>query len=122
MNRIRGARTRPSDSQTMTDVAGGGQRARSSTEGVEDADTSHLSGLLIGYGSIGRRHLANLHAAGVTNWAIVHTGSGTVPLEPPCPARTYPTLEDALESESPTFAVIANPTSMHVSTALACVQ
>lgn len=81
-----------------------------------------MRALLVGYGSIGRRHLNNFHDLGVDDWAIVHTGKGTLPLEPPCPVRTYADLGDALERESPTFAVVANPTSLHVDTALACID
>src|SRR5580704_5989893 len=79
-----------------------------------------MTGLLVGYGSIGRRHLTNLHRLGVTDWAVVHSGQGTLPLQSPGPARIYSDLSEALEKESPSFAVIANPTSMHVPTALAC--
>jgi predicted dehydrogenase len=79
-----------------------------------------MTGLLVGYGSIGRRHLANLHSLGVTDWAVVHTGQGTLPLELPSPARIYPELSKALEEELPSFAVIANPTSLHMGAALAC--
>ena len=79
-----------------------------------------MRGLLVGYGSIGRRHLTNLHSLGVTDWAVVHTGQGTLPLELPCPARIYSDLPEALEKEVPSFAVIANPTSLHVHAALAC--
>ena len=38
------------------------------------ATRSGASGLLVGFGSIGRRHLTNLHALGVDDWAVVHTG------------------------------------------------
>lgn len=79
-----------------------------------------MTGLLIGYGSIGRRHLVNLHGLGVADWAVVHTGQGTLPLELPCSARVYPDLPKALENERPSFAVIANPTSLHVQDALTC--
>lgn len=81
-----------------------------------------MNGLLIGYGSIGRRHLANFHELGVRDWAVVHTGKGTLPFEPPCPVRRYSNLDEALEREHPGFAVIANPTSLHVSTAIACLN
>jgi len=79
-----------------------------------------MTGLLVGYGSIGRRHIANLHSLGVTDWAVVHTGHGTIPLELPYPARIYSDLPKALEKEQPSFAVIANPTSLHMGAALAC--
>lgn len=81
-----------------------------------------VRGLLVGYGSIGRRHLQNLHALGVDDWAVVHTGSGTLPLEPPCPVRTYGDLQEALDAEAPAFAVVANPTNLHVPTAVACLH
>jgi predicted dehydrogenase len=79
-----------------------------------------LTGLLVGYGSIGRRHLANLYGLGVTDWAVVHTGRGTLPLDPPGPVRAYRNLVEALDEETPTFAVIANPSSLHLDAALAC--
>jgi predicted dehydrogenase len=79
-----------------------------------------MTGLLIGYGSIGRRHLTNLHSLGVTDWAVVHTGQGTLPLELPCRTRIYSDITKALEKELPSFAVIANPTSLHTQAALAC--
>lgn len=81
-----------------------------------------MKGLLVGYGSIGRRHLANLHSLGVQDWAVVHTGMGTLPLQPPCPVSTYLDLREALRHEEPAFAVVANPTSLHVETALACID
>ncbi len=80
------------------------------------------TGLLVGFGSIGRRHLANLHALGVTDWAVVHTGRGTLPFEPPTPVRTYPDLASALAAESPAFAVVANPTALHLAAAQACAE
>ncbi|MEY2458843.1 MAG: hypothetical protein QOG30_673 [Acidimicrobiaceae bacterium] len=81
-----------------------------------------MKGLLVGYGSIGRRHLANFHTLGVEDWVVVHTGKGTLPVEPPCPVRTYADLGDALLEEAPDFAVIANPTNLHVPTAIACIE
>jgi predicted dehydrogenase len=81
-----------------------------------------MKGLLVGFGSIGRRHLTNLHQLGVSDWSVVHTGRGTLPLEPPCPVRTYSDLSEALAEDRPTFAVIANPTSLHVPTAVACAR
>ena len=90
--------------------------------GADPTTAGPGTGLLVGYGSIGRRHLANLHALGVEDWAIVHTGAGTVAFEPPGPARVYPTLDDALREEKLTFAVVANPTALHRSTAQTCLR
>jgi predicted dehydrogenase len=47
---------------------------------------------------------------------------GTLPLEPPCQISRYDELSDALQHEESAFAVIANPTSVHVETALACIE
>lgn len=81
-----------------------------------------MRGLLVGFGSIGRRHLTNLHELGVDEWTIVHTGKGTLPLEPPCPADVYDDLDTALAETQPDFAVVANPTNLHAETASTCVQ
>ena len=81
-----------------------------------------LKGLLVGFGSIGRRHLTNLHDLGVQEWALVHTGRGSLPVELPAPATIYANLDQALQDESPAFAVVANPTSLHVPTAQACLD
>jgi predicted dehydrogenase len=81
-----------------------------------------VRGLLVGYGSIGRRHLENLRSMGVNDWAIVHTGTGTLPLEPATGVRTYVDISEALAHEKPDFAVVANPTSLHVPTAVQCAQ
>src|SRR4051812_5303836 len=81
-----------------------------------------MKGLLIGYGSIGRRHLANLHDLGVDEWAVVHTGKGTLALEPPCPVTVHTDLGEALRVEKPAFAVVANPTNLHASTTRSCIE
>src|SRR5262245_3707061 len=81
-----------------------------------------MRGLLVGYGSIGRRHLTNLSALGVDDWAVVHTGRGTLPLEAPPGARIHAELGVALRHEEPTIAVIANPTSEHAASAAACLD
>jgi predicted dehydrogenase len=81
-----------------------------------------VRGLLVGYGSIGRRHLKNLRDLGVDDWALVHTGRGTLAVESPPVARIYADLDEALREEAPTFAIIANPTSAHATSATACLD
>jgi len=79
-----------------------------------------VRGLVVGLGSIGRRHLANLRAllpaAQLTVWrqhARPESSAGDC-----SPAdRVVFSLEDALASR-PTFAFIASPAPLHVSTAL----
>jgi predicted dehydrogenase len=51
---------------------------------------------------------------------VVHTGRGTLPLDPPAPVRVYGNLVEALDEETPSFAVIANPSSLHLDTAVVC--
>jgi predicted dehydrogenase len=81
-----------------------------------------MRGLLVGYGSIGRRHLTNLRELGVQDWALVHTGRGTLAVDLPPGSRVYSDLHEALRQETPTFAVIANPTSAHAASATACLD
>jgi predicted dehydrogenase len=81
-----------------------------------------VRGLLVGYGSIGRRHLANLRELGVRDWALVHTGRGTLAVEVPPGTRVYADLGEALRQEAPAFAVVANPTSSHAASAVACLD
>ena len=81
-----------------------------------------MRGLLVGYGSAGRRHLAHLHALGVTDWTVVRSGRGTVPFAPPCPVRETTDLVAALRAERPGFAVVATPSALHVEAACACAE
>lgn len=81
-----------------------------------------MRGLLVGYGSIGRRHLTNFQDLGVHDWVLVHTGRGTLAVDSPPGARIYDDLGEALRDEAPAFAVIANPTSAHVASATACLD
>ena len=77
--------------------------------------------LVIGTGSAGYRHLLNARAAGVKELAVLSTGTG-VPRGPlPCDVRVENDLERALTSGI-CAAVIANPTSLHLDSALAAAQ
>lgn len=70
-----------------------------------------LTALVIGYGSIGRRHAKNLQALGVGKiFFLRHTKSKNFP------AGHLASLSSVLR-ENPDFAVIANPTSLHMSPA-----
>ena len=78
--------------------------------------------LVVGCGSIGRRHLANLSSLSVVEI------SATDPSEPrrrkaseETGATTFPTLEDALATQ-PDAVFVATPTHMHVEHALAAAQ
>jgi predicted dehydrogenase len=77
-----------------------------------------VQALIVGLGSIGRRH--------ARNWAALHAGSGEVwlarqansPQPEPLgvPAREFRSLEQALDAR-PDVVIVTNPTSMHVPTA-----
>lgn len=67
-----------------------------------------LKALVIGYGSIGRRHAENLKALGVGKiFFLRHSKSKNLPV------GHFTSLSSALR-ENPDFAVIANPTSLHI--------
>lgn len=70
-----------------------------------------LTALVVGYGSIGKRHAKNLQALGVGKiFFLRHSKSKNLPV------GHFPSLSAALR-ENPDFAVIANPTSLHLSVA-----
>jgi predicted dehydrogenase len=73
--------------------------------------------LVCGVGSIGERHIGNLHALGQESIAVHRTRG--------LPYRTingaYPTFHDlteALETFAPEIVLVCNPTALHLSTAL----
>lgn len=71
-----------------------------------------LKALVVGYGSVGRRHAENLRALGAGKiFFLRHKASGTQP-----PGHTA-SFSEALGFK-PDFAIIANPTSLHLPIAL----
>jgi predicted dehydrogenase len=74
--------------------------------------------LICGLGSIGRRHLRNLQALGHTNVVLYRTGKSTLPDDELQGLPVADNLEAALDQWQPSAAVIANPTSLHLQTAL----
>ncbi len=76
-----------------------------------------LSFAIVGLGSIGRRHLHNLLALGITDITLVRTGLSTLPDNelPPLPVERD--LDKALRKH-PSAVIIANPTAMHIPIAL----
>ena len=71
--------------------------------------------LVLGLGSIGRRHVNNLRQLGVTRFISVRSGLGRSAETLP-DVREVPDLAGALAMR-PDFAVICNPTRLHVPTA-----
>lgn len=78
--------------------------------------------LICGLGSIGMRHFSNFKSLGVNDFIIYRTGKSTMPNV--SDTAGYPVFYDLAEAlkEGPDIAVIANPTSLHIETARACVS
>lgn len=73
--------------------------------------------LIVGLGSIGRRHLKNLSALGIRQLAVVTQGRCTLPLDELPPFLSFDELETAL-CWHPDAVFVCNPTALHLETAL----
>jgi predicted dehydrogenase len=73
--------------------------------------------LIVGLGSVGRRHLANLVALGQTDLVLLRSGKSTLPDEE---LRAFPVVTDisAAVRLKPEAAVIATPTALHLQAAI----
>ena len=74
--------------------------------------------LICGWGSIGRRHFRNLRALGEDDIVFYRTGHSTVESDE---IKGFPVehdLEMALSRHKPDIAIIANPTGLHLETAI----
>ncbi|MGD8822307.1 MAG: Gfo/Idh/MocA family oxidoreductase, partial [Anaerolineales bacterium] len=78
--------------------------------------------LICGLGSIGRRHLRNLQALGHKHLVLYRTGKSTLPDDELEGLPVENDLEAALERWQPAAAVIANPTSLHIPTAIVAAE
>lgn len=79
-------------------------------------DYSALKVAVIGYGSIGRRHVDNLLALGVQNPVVVRRRESNPAFTPPPEARVAHSIAQALAT-GVQLAIVCNPTSLHVQTA-----
>lgn len=77
--------------------------------------------LIAGLGSIGRRHLKNLHSMGIRQLAAVTRHRCTLPPDALPAHLTFETLEAALEWR-PDAVFVCNPTALHLETALLAAQ
>lgn len=77
--------------------------------------------LIVGLGSIGRRHLRNLRALGERDILLFRTHRATLPDEDLDGLPVFTDLHQAL-AEKPDGVIIANPTAAHLSTALPAAQ
>ncbi|HVX61586.1 MAG TPA: Gfo/Idh/MocA family oxidoreductase [Pirellulales bacterium] len=81
---------------------------------------STLRVAVVGLGSIGCRHLKNLERLGVERLTVVRRVTGANPaFQPPPGATVVHSMADAL-ARGLDAAIICNPTSVHVSTAIEC--
>ncbi len=73
--------------------------------------------LLVGFGSVGRRHFRNLRALGVGNLCVYRTGKSSLPDDELAGATVFYDFDEALRHE-PLAVVLANPTALHLPLAL----
>ena len=73
--------------------------------------------LVVGFGSIGRRHLNNLRALGETDFVLLRSNRSTLPDDE---IKNIPveTNIDAALSHNPDAVIIANPTALHLDVAI----
>ncbi|MCP4479287.1 MAG: Gfo/Idh/MocA family oxidoreductase, partial [Planctomycetaceae bacterium] len=82
----------------------------------------NLSGIIIGLGSIGNRHLNNLMSLGLSNLNVVRRSSNNNQhFKVPNRVGVVHDLETAL-SQKPDFAVVCNPSHLHAKTAIQCLE
>ncbi|MCM3904146.1 MAG: Gfo/Idh/MocA family oxidoreductase, partial [Pyrinomonadaceae bacterium] len=87
---------------------------------MESLNDVHL--LICGLGSIGRKHLRCFRDLGVSRIDAYRSGRATLSNSGlPAPDQVFTDLDSALE-EHPTIVIVANPTSLHVPTALQAVR
>ena len=76
-----------------------------------------MKGLIVGLGSIGRRHARNWAALGLGPLAVCRQVGKPQPEALGVEAREYTSLPRALSTEQPDIVLVTNPTSLHVETA-----
>lgn len=73
--------------------------------------------LLVGFGSIGRRHMRNLLALGERDIVVLRSGKSTLPVDELAGLTVEYEMEKAL-AHLPEAAIIANPTALHLPAAI----
>lgn len=74
--------------------------------------------LIAGLGSIGRRHMRNLISLGEKDIVLLRTRKATMPEDELAGYPTETDLREALKKHQPDAVIVANPTSMHLETAI----
>ena len=79
----------------------------------------YLSLLVVGAGSIGRRHVANLRALGISRVAVCDPNAERcAALQADYQVEGYGTLDEALTRASPTAVMVCSPPHLHVPQAI----
>src|SRR5215217_5451239 len=78
--------------------------------------------LIVGLGSIGRRHFRNLIALGEKEIILLRTRKSTLPDDELAGYPVETDLQGALKKYQPDAVVVANPTSMHLEVAIPTAQ
>jgi predicted dehydrogenase len=78
--------------------------------------------LIVGLGSIGRRHARNWSALGYGPLVVCHQARAPQPEPLGVEARDYDDLDRALECERPQVVLVTNPTSLHVAAARTAIE
>ena len=82
-----------------------------------EADFNKLSGVIVGLGSIGNRHLNNCLELGVGQMSVVRRPNSNSQFSPPDGVSVVHSIAEALQSK-PDFAIVCNPSHLHASTAI----
>jgi predicted dehydrogenase len=81
-----------------------------------------MRGLIVGLGSIGRRHARNWAALGLGRLAVYRSRKAALPEPLGIEVVEYDDLQRALELEHPDAVIVCNPTSLHLQTACTALQ
>ena len=82
-----------------------------------EPDFNKLSGVIVGLGSIGNRHLNNCLELGVGQMSVVRRPNSNSQFSPPEGVWVAHSVAEALES-NPDFAIVCNPSHLHATTAI----
>ena len=74
--------------------------------------------LIAGLGSVGRRHMRNLIALGEKDIVLLRTRKATLPDDELAGYPVETNLQEALKKHKPDAVIVANPTSLHLQTAI----
>jgi predicted dehydrogenase len=88
----------------------------------QGAAKRQVRGLVVGLGSIGRRHARNWAALGYGPLAVCRQRNAPQPEPLGVDVTTFFDIEEAFSQHAPEVVLVTNPTSLHVETACAAVR